>query len=140
MVFAAVAAVGAGLHVAAYVVEGEAEVGYNEAVRAVAVPVTIFLVMSVVIYSAVVRSWDVLHLLLLAPALAVLVLAVVLTTTGTPFALDILLVALAPWILVIGFETIGHRHTVRHLAALDSRGSSRAASSGTPGSGLSPRA
>lgn len=140
LVFAAVAAVGAGLHVAAYVVEGEAEVGYNEAVRAVAIPVAIFLVTYFVIYDSVVRRVDLFHVLLLAPALAVLVLAVVLTTTGTPFALDILLVALAPWILVIGFETIGHRHTVQHLAALDSRGSSRAASSGTPGSGPSPRA
>ncbi|PWD52378.1 hypothetical protein C8046_05240 [Serinibacter arcticus] len=118
VVFAAIAAVGAGLHVAAYVIEGEAHVGFGEAVRAVAVPVAIFLVAYFAIYSIMTRRLDAFHVLLLAIAMGILVLAVVLTGTGTPFALDILLVAAAPWVVVVGFETVGHRHAAEHLAAL----------------------
>ena len=118
IVFGAIAAVGAGLHVAAYVIEGEAHVGFNEAVRAVAIPVAIFLVAYFLIYSLITKSFDAFHIVLFVISMAILVLAVVLTGTGTPFALDILLVAAAPWVVVVGFETVGHRHAAAHLAAL----------------------
>ena len=118
IVFGAIAAVGAGLHVAAYVLEGEAHVGFNEAVRAVAIPVAIFLVAYFVIYSIMVRGVDVFHFVLFILSMGFLVLAVVLTGTGTPFALDILLVSAAPWVVVVGFETVGHKHAEGHLARL----------------------
>mgnify|MGYP003508964222 CR=1 FL=1 len=118
IVFGAIAAVGAGLHVAAYVIEGEAHVGFNEAVRAVAIPVAIFLVAYFVIYSIMVRGVDVFHMVLFVIAMGFLVVAVVLTRTGTPFALDILLVSAAPWVVVVGFETVGHKHAEGHLERL----------------------
>ncbi len=119
LVFAAIAAVGAGLHVGAYVIEGEAEVGYAEATRAVAIPVGIFLVAYVGIADVLMRRVHAAHVGMLAAAIAVLALAVVLTETGTPFALDILLVAAAPWIVVIGAETVGRRHLTAHLTRVD---------------------
>ncbi|TPW72316.1 low temperature requirement protein A [Schumannella sp. 10F1B-5-1] len=117
IVFAAIAAVGAGLHVGAYVIEGEAHVGYGAAVRAVAIPVAIFLIGYLAIADILTRRVSPAQLGMLALAVGVLVLAVALSETGTPFALDILLVAAAPWIVVIGSETFGRRHLERHLAA-----------------------
>ncbi|SDH62150.1 low temperature requirement protein A [Agrococcus jejuensis] len=121
LVFAAIAAVGAGLHLGAYVIEGEAEVGYAEATRAVAIPVGIFLVAYVAIADILIRRVHRGHVVMLTLAIAVLALAVVLTETGTPFALDILLVAAAPWIVVVGAETVGRRHLADHYARTDAR-------------------
>lgn len=121
LIFGAVAAVGAGLHVAAYVVEGTAEVGFGEAVRAVAIPVAVFLVMSLLIVTILARRVDLLNLGLCLTALGVLVVTVILTSSGTPFALDVLLASAAPWVFVLGYELVGrHRMTV-HLSALATR-------------------
>ncbi|GAB3411151.1 low temperature requirement protein A [Schumannella luteola] len=116
LVFASIAAVGAGLHVGAYVIEGEAHVGYGAAVRAVAIPVAVFLIVYLGIADILVRRVAAAQVGALVLALAVLALAVVLSESGTPFALDILLVAAAPWIVVISTETVGRRHFAAHLA------------------------
>lgn len=118
VVFAAVAAVGAGLHLAAYVVEGSAEVGVPDAVRAVAVPVGIFLVGLIVIYQLMARTWDGYLVGVLVLVVAVLVLAVVLSASGAGFATCVTIVALAPALVVAGFEIGGHRRVAAHLHRL----------------------
>ena len=109
LVFAGIAAVGAGLHVGAYVVEGEASVGVSEAARAVAIPVGIYLVALLGIADVLHGRARPAHLALLVAAVAVLAVAVLLSDTGSPFALDIALVAAAPRIVVVGLEALGRR-------------------------------
>ena len=116
--FASVAAVGAGLDLAAYVVEGSAEVGYVDAVQAVAIPVGIFMVVLFAMYALLVRTVDVLHLLLFAGVVVVVALAYLLALAGWPFGVCVTIIAIAPAIVVVGYETLGHRHAREHLARL----------------------
>lgn len=118
VVFAAVAAVGAGLHLAAYVVEGSAEVGFPEAVRAIAIPVGIFLVGLIAIYELMARKLDIYHVGMLVVVVVVLVAAVALSASGVAFVTCVTIVALAPAVVVIGFELTGHRHVADDLRRL----------------------
>jgi low temperature requirement protein LtrA len=114
----ALTAIGAGLHVAAYVVEGTAHIGYAAAVYAVAIPVGLFMIALFLVYGSMVRTLDTFHLALFAGVLAALALAVLLASAGVAFGLCVLLVAAAPVIVIVGFETIGHRHVIKHLDGL----------------------
>jgi low temperature requirement protein LtrA len=114
--FASVAATGAGLHVAAYVVEGEATISAGGAVLAVTIPVFVFLCALYAIYSNLLREFDPFHLALFAASVAIEVIAVVLAFTGAPLSLCLLLVTLSPFVTVVGYETIGHRHAAAALA------------------------
>ncbi len=108
-VFGAIVATGAGLHVAAYYVEGESELGSVGTVLAVAIPVGLYLLSMFVIYSLLVSQVDLNHALLLVLAAAALILAVVLAARGTSMAVCLLVVTAAPVVVVIGFEVVGHR-------------------------------
>jgi len=117
--FASVAAAGAGLDLAAYLVEGTADVGYAEAVAAVAIPVGVFMVTLLALYALLVRTIDPLHLCLLAGVVLALAAACLLAAGGVALAACLMIVALAPAIVVVGYELIGHRHTRAHVEALD---------------------
>jgi low temperature requirement protein LtrA len=116
--FSSVAAVGAGLDLAAYVVEGTAAVDHVAALAAVAIPVGVFMGVLFAMYALLVRTVDLLHLLLFSAVVVTVVAAYLLAVTGAPFGLCLMIVALAPAIVVVGYETVGHRHAARHLAAL----------------------
>ena len=109
-VYAAIVATGAGLHVAAYYVDGQSKLNSVDTVLAVAIPVGIYLVAMFVIYSLLVGDFDLLHALLLVLAAAVLVAAVALAAGGTSMAVCLLVVTAAPVVVVVGFEAVGHRH------------------------------
>ena len=113
--FAATAAVGAGLHVAAYVVEGEATIGVVGAVLATAVPVGIATTIYFVLYSILVREFDPFHLALLGGTLAVLGAAVALAANGVSLGWSLIVVMLAPVVTIVGFEAVGHRHMAAAL-------------------------
>lgn len=55
------------------------------------------------------------HWLLLLATLAALTAAVTLTYLGAPLSLALLVVMLAPWVSVVGYETEGHGHLDRVL-------------------------
>src|SRR5262245_3637654 len=65
-VIAPLAAMGAGLHVAAYWLEGEAEIGATAVVLSVVIPVAIFIVTLYALYSLLLREADVFHVGVLA--------------------------------------------------------------------------
>jgi low temperature requirement protein LtrA len=117
-IFAPLAAMGAGLHVAAYSLEGEAEIGTTGVVLSVAVPVAIYALVFYALYSIVMREHDPFHLGLLAATAAVLGLAVVLAATGTDMTICLLVLMLAPLVTVVGYETVGHRHMANALERL----------------------
>lgn len=116
LLFGSLAATGAGLHVAAYVVEHEAHIGLVSAVLTTAVPVLGFMVGLFVIYSLLLARFDPLHTWLFAGAVAVLVLAVVLCAAGASLGVCLLVVAAAPLVVIVGYETTGHRHQTAALA------------------------
>ena len=109
---------GAGLHVAAYSLEGEAEIGTTGVVLSVAIPVAIYALVFYALYSIVMREHDPFHLGLLAGTGAVLVLSVVLAAAGTDMTVCLLVLMLAPLVTVVGYETIGHRHMEKALERL----------------------
>jgi low temperature requirement protein LtrA len=114
--FGAIAATGAGLHVAAYYLEHHSKLGTLGTVLSVAIPLAIYLLILYAVYTALVRRGDPFHLALLAGTAAVLVLAVVLAATGVSMPVCLVVLSIAPLVTVVGFETIGHRHLAAILA------------------------
>lgn len=118
VVYAALAAVGAGLHVAAYYLEGESHLDATGTVLAVAVPVAVFILADYLIFMAVTRSADRLHVVLVAGAGVVLIAAVAAAAAGVGMAWCLLLVMLAPVVSVVGYEAVGHRHVAQLVDAV----------------------
>ena len=114
--FGAIVATGAGLHVAAFYIEGHSKLGSVETVLAVALPVGGYVVSVYVLYAWLVRTMDMFHLLLIALTAAVLGGAVWLAAAGISMANCLLVVTLAPMVSVIGYETLGHRHAAQAIA------------------------
>ena len=110
LLYAAIAATGAGIHVAAYVVDGTAQIGTLGAVLSIAVPVLLFAVTSFGLYAYLMRSTDLFHLALVAGLVALLAAAVVVAAAGGSLGICLVLVTLSPIVVVVGYETVGHRH------------------------------
>ena len=110
VLFGALAAVGAGLHVAAYAAEGETEIGTVGAVLSVAIPVFIFCLTYFILYSVLFRSVDPLHVLLACGMVAFLVAGVALAVIGVPLGWCLVVVMLSPFVVAVGYETSGYRH------------------------------
>ncbi len=116
IVFASIAATGAGLHVAAFVIEGTADVDERIAVLAVAVPVALFTVAVFGINSYLLRGVDSLQAFMLSGVAVVLGAAVLLADGTVPIGACLLLVLAAPLVVVVVFEVFGHRHEASALA------------------------
>jgi low temperature requirement protein LtrA len=109
VLFAALAATGAGLHVASFVIEGVAELSDTAALVTVVVPVAIFLVVLTVLYDLLLLEVDGFRALLVAGALAVLAVAVIAVAAGASMGVGLMIVACAPIVQIVGFETVGSR-------------------------------
>jgi low temperature requirement protein LtrA len=118
--FGALVAVGAGLHVAAYFLEHHTELGPKATVMTVAVPLAVYLLGFYLLYAVLSRGLDPFHLLLIAVTAVVLVGGVTMTLVGASVVWSLLVLSLAPWVSVVGYETVGHRHNQRVLDALGS--------------------
>ncbi|GAA1841782.1 low temperature requirement protein A [Agromyces salentinus] len=114
-IFFALAATGAGLHVAAYEIEGVAHIGIVPALLTVVVPVGIFLVALFTVYSLLLRQFDPFHVWLFLGSLVALALAVVAVAAGASFGVGLLITAASPFVVVVGYETVGHRHQAAAL-------------------------
>jgi low temperature requirement protein LtrA len=109
-VFGSLAAVGGGLHVAGYFLEHHSELGATATVAAVAGPIAVYGAAMTVIYSLMTRSTDRFHLLLAALTIGVIALALGLAASGVAMSVSLVVLAFAPAVTVVGYETIGHRH------------------------------
>jgi low temperature requirement protein LtrA len=116
VVFAGLAGVGAGLHVAAYYLDGESHLGAVGTVLAVAVPVLVFVLADYVQFWLLTRAVDRLHLFLVSGTVVVLAGAVATAAAGFHMSWSLLLVMLAPVVTIVGYEVRGHRHVARLLA------------------------
>jgi low temperature requirement protein LtrA len=119
LIFSALAATGAGLHVAAYVIEHEAHVSSAFAVLATAIPVLIFTAGLFVVYSLLMATFDPFHTLLFAGAIAALVVAVWASHAGASMGVSLLIAAVSPVVVIVGYETLGYRHQAAVLAATE---------------------
>ena len=117
-IFASIAATGAGLHVAAYAIRDEAHIDDIAALGTVVVPVGLFVLALYVIYTALLGRLDPFHLLLVVGTLVVLAAAVVAVAAGASLSVGIGIIALAPVVSIVGYETAGHRHQAAILAEL----------------------
>lgn len=114
--FGSLVAVGAGLHVVAYVISGEAHVDAVFAVVSIAIPVLAFETLLFVLYALIVMQFDLFHLWLYLGVVAVLVAAVAVTAAGASLGVGMLVVACSPVVVVVGYETIGWRHGQEMIA------------------------
>ena len=110
LVYGAIAATGAGLHVAAFVIDGTATIGVTGAVASTVVPVAVFFVALFGIYSYLAGEFDPFHIGLFVGTLAVLVAAVGLAAAGASLGTCLIVITLAPAVVVVGYELVGHRH------------------------------
>jgi low temperature requirement protein LtrA len=116
--FGALAAVGAGLHAAAYYLEHQSVLGITGTVLTVAIPVALYVVMIYVLHYQLSRVFDPFHLLLLACTAVVAVASIAMAAAGTPVVWCLAVLALTPWVTVVGYETVGYRHGEESLARL----------------------
>lgn len=117
--FIGVAGAGAGLHVAGLQLEHHSTISDLAVVLALAVPVCLYLLMVYLLHTLLLSAADRFHLLLISITLAVLAAAVVLSAVGVPIAICLLVIMLAPFVTVVGYELIGHQH--QHQALEDLR-------------------
>nr|WP_246324518.1 low temperature requirement protein A [Petropleomorpha daqingensis] len=130
--FGSIAAVGAGLRVAAAAVE-EQEVSLVQIAVALAVPVGAVIVTIFATWSVLMRSYDLTHVplfvLTLIPLVAAVVVAAIAGRHGpvdlespadtTALVTVIALVTLSAVVEVVGHELVGFRHTVRVVQAAE---------------------
>ncbi|NKY50142.1 low temperature requirement protein A [Nocardia vermiculata] len=114
-----IAGAGAGLHVAGLQLEHHSGISAVAVVASLAVPVGVYLLMIYLLHTLMLSATDSLHLLLITVTAVVLVLAVVLAAVGVSVAFCLLVVMLAPFVTVVGYETVGHRHQREMLENLD---------------------
>jgi low temperature requirement protein LtrA len=118
VIFGALAAMGAGLRVAAFALQDEAKIGATGTVLAVAIPFAIYVAVFYVLYSSLVRTFDPFHLGLLAATAAILMLSAALASAGVAMPACLVVLALAPAVTVVGYEALGHRHMAEALERL----------------------
>jgi low temperature requirement protein LtrA len=118
LIFGALAAMGAGLHVAALSLEDEAKIGATGAVASTAIPFAIYAAVFYALYSILMRAHDSFHSGLIAAMTAIIILSVVLAAAGVSIAACLVVLALAPAVTVVGYETVGHRHMAEALERL----------------------
>lgn len=118
VIFGSLAAMGAGVHVAALQLADKVEIGATATVLVVAVPFAIFVGVFYLLYSALVRTRDPFHLALLTATAMVVGVSVGLSAVGVSTAVCLVVLTLAPAVTVVGYETLGYRHMAEALDRL----------------------
>jgi len=116
--FGSVVAAGAGLHVAAYLVEDKTELDVLDTLLTTAIPVAIYVLGIFLLYTYLSRTVDPFHFVLIGLSTALLGASVAMAAAGVSIEWCLLALALVPWVTVIGYESVGHRHNARVIAEL----------------------
>ncbi|MEV5647656.1 low temperature requirement protein A [Nocardia sp. NPDC052254] len=114
-----IAGAGAGLHVAGLQLEHHSRIGPVAVVATLALPVGLYLLMVYLLHTLLLSAPDPFHILLLALTAVVLAAAMILAAVGVSIAVCLIVVTISPFITVIGYETVGHRHQQHMLADLE---------------------
>ena len=116
VLFAAIAATGAGFRVTAAYIAGEAAIGPVVTALSVAMPVAVYVAAIYGLYAWLMRRGDPLHIGLLAGTAALLAAAVGLAAAGVSLAVCLIVLMAAPLVTVIGYELAGRRHAAEAMA------------------------
>jgi hypothetical protein len=100
------------------VVAGEASIGVAGMVIALAVPLLVFNVAYFGVYSLLVRAVDPFHVVLFCGTVAVLGAGVVVALAGVSLGWSLVGLAASPFVTVVGYETVGHRHITADVGAM----------------------
>ncbi|TXK17804.1 low temperature requirement protein A [Homoserinibacter sp. GY 40078] len=111
-------ATGAGLEVAALATQGETPLPPVAAAAAVVIPVAALLLTLFALYSILLSTVDPFHVMLFAAAIVILGAGVLAAWAGASIWAWLGIVVLAPVLVVVGYETIGHRHQAQQLERL----------------------
>jgi low temperature requirement protein LtrA len=117
-IIASVVAMGGGLHVAAYYLEDHSKLDAAATVLTVAIPVAIVTLGIYALYWCLVSTIDGFHWLLIGASLVVVALSYALAAGGVALHWCLLVLALVPWVTVVGYELRGHEHNARMLQAV----------------------
>jgi low temperature requirement protein LtrA len=116
--FGSVVAVGAGLHAAAYLVEHKTELDVLDTLLTTAIPLAVYVLGIFLLYAYLSRTVDPFHFLLVGVSAVLFAGSVAMAAGGVSIEWCLLVLSLVPWVTVIGYETIGHRHNAEVIAAL----------------------
>lgn len=121
--YASIAAVGAGLHVFAYYLDAEhadfdVKISAFGTVLAVAAPLALYSLGLFALYYYLTRHQGPLHTVLMGGVVGVIALGLVAAAAGAPPTVALFIVGLAPWVVVVGFETVGARRQGENLIDL----------------------
>ncbi len=122
VIFAAIAAAGAGLHVLAYYIDHEAHISAAAAVASVAIPVGIFKIALTWIYGTL-TGFDRRNLMTTSVVVASAGLSVVLASAGMPVTVCLLMIVAGPAIVIVLDELAGRKWRTAALARLHSQNS-----------------
>ncbi|WP_062385209.1 low temperature requirement protein A [Demequina iriomotensis] len=117
-IYSAIAAVGAGLHAVAYYLEHHSELDAVNTALTVAIPLCAYVVAVYMLFHLLLPGRDAVHLWLIVGTIACIAIGVVLAVAGASIAWAVLVLTVAPWISVIGYEVYGDGHIRRELAKL----------------------
>jgi low temperature requirement protein LtrA len=117
-IIAAVVAIGGGLHVGAYYLEDESVLSAEATVLCVALPVAVYVLGLYALYTYLASSIDRFHVLLIALSAVLIAVPVLMAAGGVALAWCLIVLALTPWVTVVGYELRGHEHNARVLQSL----------------------
>jgi low temperature requirement protein LtrA len=115
LVIASIVATGAGLHVAAYFIEGKAKIGPLATLLSVAIPFSIYLGLIYALYAYLIGEFDRFHIWLLSGAVALIATAIMAALFGVSMSVCLLILMLAPVVTIVGYELVGHAHQTEAL-------------------------
>jgi low temperature requirement protein LtrA len=113
VLFGALVAVGAGLHAAAYYLEHHSVLSTSGTVMTVAVPVALYIASIYALNYQLGRVFHPLQLLLLGGTGLVVVASITMASAGVPMVWCLAVLTVAPWVSVVGYETVGYRQGER---------------------------
>ena len=97
-------------------IEGTAEIGTLGRDARGRDPRSRLLVVLFLLYTYLVHQGDPFHVVLFAGTVLLLAAAVVVAAAGGSIGTCLILITLSPAVVVVGFETVGHRHEAVALA------------------------
>ncbi len=119
--FGSIVAVGAGLHAAAYLLEHKTKLDVLDTLLTTAIPVAIYVLAIFALYTYLLGTVDRFHFLLVALSVGLLGAALAMAAGGVSIEWCLLVLSLVPWVTVVGYELVGHRHNAEVLADLARR-------------------
>lgn len=118
IVFVAIAAVGAGVHILGLPLQHESHLGETAAVALLTAPVALYLGAIYLLHDVLIGRFDPLHVITTAVTAGLLAAAVVLAVAGAPISISLLLTMAAPFVTVIAYEAGAHRWQAAQLERL----------------------